>query len=113
MTKIELFEEALCCSTGVCGPSVDENLLRITGDFEAMKAEGIDAKRYNLSSTPQQFIVNQQIVKLLNEQGMDVLPVTIVDGEVKKTGAYPTHAELTDYTGLAFKEADSTVSVEG
>ena len=35
--KLELFEEALCCSTGVCGPSVDENLLRITGIFESLK----------------------------------------------------------------------------
>lgn len=27
--KIEVFDPALCCSTGVCGPSVDLKLIRI------------------------------------------------------------------------------------
>ena len=27
MKKIEIFETAMCCSTGVCGPSVDSELL--------------------------------------------------------------------------------------
>ena len=29
MKKLELFEPAMCCSTGVCGPSVDEELLMV------------------------------------------------------------------------------------
>ncbi len=110
MTKIELFEEALCCSTGVCGPSVDQDLLRITADFEMIKrAEGFEAERYNLSSNPQQFIVNKRVSELLNTVGMEALPITISNGAVVKTGAYPTHAELSEYTGLKFDEADETV----
>ena len=27
--KIEIFDPAMCCSTGICGPSVNENLLRV------------------------------------------------------------------------------------
>ena len=30
------------------------------------------------------------------------LPITEIDGEIVKTGSYPTTAELSDYTGLAF-----------
>ena len=26
MNKIEIFDPAMCCSTGVCGPSVDPEL---------------------------------------------------------------------------------------
>jgi len=30
MNKLEIFELAMCCSTGVCGPSMDEDLLMVT-----------------------------------------------------------------------------------
>ena len=29
MKKIEIFDPAMCCSTGVCGPGVDPELLRM------------------------------------------------------------------------------------
>ena len=37
MKKLAIYEPALCCSTGVCGPSVDEDLLRITGVMKQVK----------------------------------------------------------------------------
>jgi hypothetical protein len=27
--KIEIFDPAMCCSTGVCGPSIDPELMRM------------------------------------------------------------------------------------
>lgn len=27
--KVEIFDPAMCCSTGVCGPSVDPELTRV------------------------------------------------------------------------------------
>ncbi|WP_369599388.1 arsenic metallochaperone ArsD family protein, partial [Lacticaseibacillus paracasei] len=30
MRKIQIYEEALCCPTGVCGPTVREDLMRTT-----------------------------------------------------------------------------------
>lgn len=32
--SIEIFEPALCCSTGVCGPEVDESLVRFAADVD-------------------------------------------------------------------------------
>jgi len=29
MKKIEIFDPAMCCPTGVCGPSIDPELLRM------------------------------------------------------------------------------------
>jgi hypothetical protein len=29
MKEIEIFDPAMCCSTGVCGPSIDPELMRI------------------------------------------------------------------------------------
>ncbi|XOW20126.1 arsenic metallochaperone ArsD family protein [Lactococcus cremoris] len=40
MKKIEIFEAAMCCSTGVCGPSVDSELLRITNLFDIERERG-------------------------------------------------------------------------
>lgn len=105
MTKIELYEPALCCETGVCGPNVRPELLTITAAFKAMAGmKQLEANRYNLNSTPDQFAKNETVLSLMNAD-IDNLPITLVDGQVVKTGAYPTLAELTDYTGLVFMNA--------
>lgn len=101
MKTLEIFEPAMCCSTGVCGPSVDKELLRISLIFN--KLENIDdivINRYNLSSSPQEFIDNQVINKIINENGVEDLPVTIVDGIVVKREKYPTNSELSEWLGL-------------
>ena len=101
MMKLELFEEALCCSTGVCGPSVDENLLRITGVFESLKnSKKIEANRYNLSSNPAEFTKNKLVLKQLQEQGNGCLPIMIVDDKIVKSGSYPTNQEIIEITGI-------------
>ncbi|WP_270228242.1 arsenite efflux transporter metallochaperone ArsD [Lactococcus garvieae] len=95
MQKIEIFEPAMCCSTGVCGPSVDSELLRITNLMDSLKDnKEIKAYRYNLTSNPQVFVVNETILNLLQSKGNEILPVTMVDGTVIKTGSYPTITEL-------------------
>ena len=33
MNKIEVFDPPMCCSTGVCGPSVDPTLARFSSDL--------------------------------------------------------------------------------
>lgn len=101
--KLELFEEALCCSTGVCGPSVDDNLLRITGIFESLKKiNRVEANRYNLSSNPADFTKNELVLKELQENGNDILPITLVNGKIVKTGNYPTNEEIQEFTGIVF-----------
>lgn len=106
--KLELFEEALCCSTGVCGPSVDENLLRITGVFESLnKINQVTASRYNLSSNPADFTKNETVLKELQEKGNDILPITLVNDKIVKTGSYPTNEEIQEFTGITFVTQNS------
>lgn len=99
MKEIEIFDPAMCCSTGVCGPSVDKNLLRIATLIDALKNMGIEVKRHNLSSEPQAFIHNEKVKLLLQKKGADVLPVTLVDGEIAVIGEYPTTAQMSEWTG--------------
>lgn len=40
MRKIEIFEPVMCCSTGVCGPGVDKELLRVATFINQLEGEG-------------------------------------------------------------------------
>lgn len=99
MKKVEIFDPAMCCSTGVCGPSVDKDLLRIATLIDTLKNMGIEIKRHNLSSEPQAFIQNATIKELLQSKGTDILPVTLVDGQIAVTGKYPSTAQISEWTG--------------
>jgi hypothetical protein len=37
MKNIEIFDPAMCCSTGVCGPSIDPELLRVATVINSLK----------------------------------------------------------------------------
>ena len=39
MSDIQIFEPAMCCSTGLCGPSIDPELLRVSTIFDALQKE--------------------------------------------------------------------------
>jgi len=94
MKTMFIYEPALCCETGVCGVSVDPELLRISTVANNMKKNGVTLQRYNLNNFPQEFINNAEINKLINSEGVDALPATVVDGEIVKTKAYPTNGEI-------------------
>jgi hypothetical protein len=94
MKKMIIFDPAMCCSTGVCGPSVNPDLLRVSTALNRLKNKDIDIERYNLTNNPQAFVDNKIINELLNSEGVEILPVTILEGEVVKTKGYPTNAEF-------------------
>lgn len=103
MKKVEVFDPAMCCATGVCGPSIDPELIRIATIINALKEKGVDITRYGLSSDPQAFVANKTVNELLEKAGADVLPVTLVNGTVVKTKVYPTTEELVEWLGVDIK----------
>lgn len=100
MKKMIIFDPAMCCSTGVCGPSVDKDLLRVATVINNLKKKGILVERHNLTSNPQIFVDNKVINTMLLKDGIEVLPVTMVDGEVVKTKVYPTNEEFLNLLDL-------------
>ena len=94
MKKMVIFDPAMCCPTGVCGPSVDKNLLRVSTVLNRLKKKGVNVERHNLSSNPHAFIDNKIVNKFLVDEGTDVLPITMVDGEIVKTREYPTNEDF-------------------
>lgn len=101
MKEVKIFEPAMCCATGLCGVGVDPELLRISTVLNTLKEKGIVVERFNLSNAPQEFVDNKAVNDFVNQYGVDNLPVTLVDGEIKVIGHYPSNDEFTKWFDLA------------
>ena len=101
--KIAVFDPPMCCSTGVCGPSVDPELVRFAADIEWLKRQSVEVERYNLSQQPAAFAGNPVVKETLAKDGNDCLPLTLVDGAVVCKSHYPTRKMLAGYAGLGKK----------
>jgi len=98
MKSVKVFDPAMCCSTGVCGPSVDPALVRFASDVAWLKASGVAVERYNLSQDPAAFVAEPVVAAALQEEGS--LPLVLVDGEIVAKGSYPGRRTLADLLGL-------------
>ncbi len=98
MKKIEVFDPALCCSTGVCGPSPDQQLVAFASAAKALEGKA-DIQRYNLSQEPTAFSDNAVVQKILQEDGTDALPVILIDGKLAMKGVYPSQEQLEQLLG--------------
>jgi len=100
MRSIQVFDPSLCCSTGVCGVDVDQQLVDFSVDADWAKRNGLTIERLNLSQQPLDFAQNAAVRGILERSGEEALPVVLVDGQVALTGRYPTRSELARWAGL-------------
>lgn len=100
MTHIEVFDPPMCCSTGVCGPSVDPMVAAFAADVEWLTAQGVTIARHNLAREPQPFVSNRQVLDRMQHEGTACLPMVFVNGEEIGHGVYPRREELARAAGL-------------
>jgi hypothetical protein len=100
MTSIQVFDPALCCSTGVCGVEVDQALMNFAADVDWARKNGARIERFNLSQQPLAFAENTTVKTFLQRSGQDALPLILVDGEVALAGRYPSCAELARWAAI-------------
>ena len=100
MPVINVYEPALCCNTGVCGPDLDQALVTFTADVDHLRGLGADISRHNLASDPAAFAGNDSVRSFLEVAGSEGLPLTMVDGVTVVTGRYPARDQLLRYAGL-------------
>ncbi|MDR3573663.1 MAG: arsenite efflux transporter metallochaperone ArsD [Anaerolineaceae bacterium] len=91
---VELFDPPMCCSTGLCGPTLDQTLLNVNEMVINLRKEGLIIERYQMTSNPNAFLNNADVMRLVQEQQLTALPITVVKGKVIKTGAYPDLNEI-------------------
>ncbi len=108
MPKLQVFDPAMCCSTGVCGPSVDPALARFAADLEWAKSKGVEVERYNLAREVSAFTSNPIVKTALNSRGSKCLPLILLDGTVVAEGAYPTREELASLAHVNFEPGPVT-----
>jgi hypothetical protein len=101
--RVELYEPAMCCQSGVCGPSVDQQLIDVREDLRWAEAQGAQVTRHNLASDPDAFVASPKVVGLIAAFGEPALPVLVVDGDIAIHGRYPSRGELAE---LLAAEAD-------
>lgn len=97
MVNIEIFDPPLCCPTGICGPTVDpalldaqEAILRVKTEFDGR----VLVERFALGQQPAKFMQRPEVVAKLKAEGVAVLPLTVVGGQLFKEKSYPGYDEL-------------------
>jgi hypothetical protein len=105
MNKVEVFDPPMCCSTGVCGPSVDPALVTFATDLHWLANQRIAIERYNLAQQPQAFAASEVVKTALRQYGNECLPLILLNGAVVSKGRYPTRDELASLTGAEPEQA--------
>ena len=98
--KVEIYDPAMCCSSGLCGPAIDPVLVKINDAIIALKRQNVEVERFNLAQQTKLFLENKTVADLLHKNGKKVLPITFVNGVVLRTDGYPTYEELCASLGI-------------
>lgn len=112
MKRLDVYDPAMCCSTGVCGPQVDPVLVRFSADVKWLQDQGVEVRRFNLSQNPAAFVENEQVKQALTYKGEAALPLLLVDGLVVASGGYPDRTRLADALRLNGAGGSGAVAAE-
>lgn len=100
MNKVEVFDPPMCCSTGVCGPTIDPVLVRFATDLNWLANHRVSVERHNLAQQPQAFAASEIVKTALKQFGNECLPLILLNGVVVSKGCYPTREDLARLAGV-------------
>ncbi len=100
MIAIRVFDPAMCCSSGVCGPAIDPQLARFAADLDWLRSQGVSVERFNLSQAPAAFAEDAAVKAALEANGDAGLPLVKAGETIVSSGTYPSRAQLASWAGL-------------
>jgi hypothetical protein len=103
MPTIRVFDPALCCSSGVCGPSPEPELARFAADLDWLQKQGVKVERFNLAQQPAAFAETPAVKEAL-QRGTEVLPLVMLDDRVATEGTYPSRETLAALAGVVVRK---------
>lgn len=110
MSKIQVFDPALCCSTGICGVDVDQEKVTFVANVDWVKSQGGLIERFNLAQQPMAFAENSVVKSIVARSGAEALPLILVDGEVALAGRYPHRNELAKWANISLPSTEANQS---
>jgi hypothetical protein len=108
MKTIQVYDPAMCCSTGICGTDIDTNLVNFAALLAQLANHGIRVERYNLGKQPMAFANHADVRALLQAEGTGVLPLIFWDGEIHLKGRYPTKEERPGWIRAALGKVEGS-----
>ncbi len=91
--KITILDPAMCCSTGVCGEDVDDQLVATAANVKWLKSLGYDVQRHNISNDGVAFKNYPAAIAKLQKEGTNSLPYILISDELVMSGKYPEKKE--------------------
>lgn len=101
MKILKIYDPAMCCPTGVCGTDVDTKLVQLASFLSSLDKNKFEVNRYGLTTEPAQYISNKEVARILNEEGVDKLPLFFLNEVLIFSKDYPTVPQLSAKLGLA------------
>jgi hypothetical protein len=95
--KLELFEPALCCTSGVCGPEPDRQLMDLQNLLSRVTAAGVQVERYAINQRASAFVQNETVKSHIKKTGVGCLPLVLIDDSVVLSGQYPDEKFLSSW----------------
>lgn len=91
-----IYEGAMCCSTGVCGPEPDKELIEFNETLKKLQKEfkELNVTRASLPFNINMFLENNQIFQLVKEKDTSILPITTLNGKIIAKQTYLKYDEL-------------------
>jgi hypothetical protein len=101
VTQIEIFEPAMCCATGVCGPEPDATLVSFGETVRRVESDlagSVTLTRTLLNQHPMRFAQVPVVFDILKRKGVKALPIVVVNGSIAVEGVYPSFQQIAEWS---------------
>ncbi|MCX5835101.1 MAG: arsenite efflux transporter metallochaperone ArsD [Deltaproteobacteria bacterium] len=95
--ELIIYEGAMCCSTGVCGPEPDRELIEFNETVKKFQSQyngQLNIIRASLAFNSLMFFANKEVFQMVRENGGAILPITAINGEIVAKKRYLKYDEL-------------------
>jgi hypothetical protein len=99
--RISIFDRSAACA---CRPGEQRGVMVLKGILHGIRkeyGERVAISYHAYDRNPEQFQHDPDIADLLRTKGLEVLPITAVNGAIKKCGAHPTLQEFRGFIASA------------
>lgn len=91
--KVTILDPVVCCTSGLCGSTVDDALVQTSANVKWLKSLGHDVHRHSISNDAISFKDYPSAIEKLRHDGIESLPYILINNRMVLTGRYPEKAE--------------------